>query len=384
MKFWAIVTASAALGVCFFAFSIIPSDADVAGTPTDQTFQATKLNVDGVSGRLTIETAPAGSPIRVRASGMSETLRQLLVQQQGDTVLVQLPGMDNQYWWPWSLLNWKSEKYDDLTVVVSMPKGLPVTISEFSGYAQAGDLDAPLQFGAAGGGKANFGRVTDARLSVSGSLDVQTGDVMGFLNIEVAGSGEIRTGSARDTRIEIAGSGEAYVGAVTGRLSVAMAGSGETRVASATGPVDIQIAGSGDVIIDGGRADPFGVSIAGSGNVVFRGEAVNPRIEILGSGDVSVASYSGQLSQSIMGSGDFRSGSVAPSPPAPPAPPAPPSASMPLPSVPPVPPAPGRGGTYQSNCPQPSDICVHRIDGSNNRQVRSDNVQVVQPWYWPK
>ena len=62
----------------------------------------------------------------------------------------------------------------------------------------------------------------------------------------------------------------------------------------------LSIAGAGDTRINGGRADPFKVSIVGSGDVSFAGEAVDPQISAIGSGEVWIKSYTGKLSSSGM------------------------------------------------------------------------------------
>ena len=47
--------------------------------------------------------------------------------------------------------------------------------------------------------------------------------------------------------------------------------------------------------IAGGLADPLRLSIMGSGDFDFGGEAVNPHVEVLGSGKVRIKSYRGNL-----------------------------------------------------------------------------------------
>jgi hypothetical protein len=57
---------------------------------------------------------------------------------------------------------------------------------------------------------------------------------------------------------------------------------------------------------------------------MFKGHAVNPRVEIYGSGNVTVGSYSGSLNQEVAGSGEFKvlNQGAAPPPPVPPEQPA--------------------------------------------------------------
>jgi hypothetical protein len=65
-----------------------------------------------------------------------------------------------------------------------------------------------------------------------------------------------------------------------------------------------------------------GSQIAGSGDILFKGHAVNPKVEIMGSGSVTVGSYEGNLDKDIAGSGDFKVLGTVGAPSVPPAPPA--------------------------------------------------------------
>ena len=62
----------------------------------------------------------------------------------------------------------------------------------------------------------------------------------------------------------------------------------------------LSIAGSGGVDIKNGKANPFKVAIVGSGDVSFGGEAVDPSISAIASGNVWIKSYTGKLSSSGM------------------------------------------------------------------------------------
>ena len=102
---------------------------------------------------------------------------------------------------------------------------------------------------------------------------------------------------------------------------------GAHNITDGSGSLDVDIAGSGDLVVDGGVATAFKVEIAGSGDVLFKGHAVNPKVEIMGSGSVTVGSYEGNLDKDIAGSGDFKVLGTAGAPPATqqPTPPAPPA-----------------------------------------------------------
>jgi hypothetical protein len=84
---------------------------------------------------------------------------------------------------------------------------------------------------------------------------------------------------------------------------VDIAGSGDVGVGSISGPVDVRIAGSGDVKIAGGRATTMNVMVAGSGNVDFGGVAETLKARVAGSGDIRAKQVTGEVHKTIMGSG---------------------------------------------------------------------------------
>jgi len=300
-----------------------------AGGPVDQNFPVKKVHLDGLVAQVTFDNAQGGG-VRVQANGKPEVLKRLEVRAIGDEVFVHLADSPTgDAWFPWNLFNQWSEHGAavDLQVHISAPLGTPVEIEDMVGSVTAGDLDAPLSLEGSSL-KARFGRVTTARVSVAGSGSILLGAVQQTLDIEVAGSGKFEAASAASARIEIAGGGDVKIGPVATGLRTEVAGSGDVRVASVNGPVDVSIAGSGSVIIDGGRATPLKAEIAGSGDVVLNGEAVDPNVSIYGSGSVKVRAYSGRLQKEIAGSGDWivtNQGVQSPAPVAPAAPPAPPS-----------------------------------------------------------
>lgn len=305
------------------------------GGPVDKTYTVRRVRIDGMVAQVEIITSPQPGPVRLQANGKAETMKELQVRAVGDELFLRLDKEEDEAWFPWNLFNmWgKERKVRDLSLRITAPTGTPFDLEGMVGTINAGDLDAPLRLDGHAV-EARFGRVQSAAVEIAGSGRISIGTVKEMLDVEVAGSGNLQVASAAAAQIEIAGGGNVVIGPLAGGLSTEVAGSGNIRVAQVNGPVDIEIAGSGDVLIEGGRADPFQVQIAGSGDVVFRGEAVNPRVEIMGSGDVKVASFSGSKSEEIMGSGRFEVMSQPPGAPQPagPQPPAPPS----------PPPAPGR------------------------------------------
>jgi Putative auto-transporter adhesin, head GIN domain len=282
--------------------------ASAAGSagPIDKAFAVRRVHIDGMVAKVEIVTLPQPGPVRLQASGKPETMKELQIRSVGDELFLRLDTDKDEAWFPWNLFNmWsKDRKIQDLSIRISAPTGTPYEIEGMIGIINAGDIDAPLRL-EAHAVQARFGRVDEAQVSIAGSGRIILGAVKETLDLEVAGSGNFEAASAKAAQIEIAGGGNVTLGPVATGLSAEVAGSGTVRVASVNGPVDIEIAGSGDILINGGRANPLKVEIAGSGDVVLKGEAVDPNVEIMGSGRVKVNSYTGHLRQEIMGSGRF-------------------------------------------------------------------------------
>lgn len=298
--------------------------------PVDQSFTVRRVHIDKMTARIELITVAQPGPVRLQANGKPETMKELQVRSVGDELFVRLDTDKDEAWFPWNLFNMfsRDRKAQDLSIRITAPVGTPYEIEDMIGTINGGDLDAPLRL-EGHAVQARFGRVQSAQISIAGSGQVAVGAVKETIDLELAGSGRFSAASAAAAQVEIAGGGDIVIGPLAGGLDAELAGSGSVRVAHVNGPVQIEIAGSGGVVIDGGRADPFSVEIAGSGDVTFRGEAVNPRVEIMGSGDVKVNSYSGNLDKDIMGSGDFevmnRGAQPVPAPPTQPAVPTPPS-----------------------------------------------------------
>ena len=140
-------------------------------------------------------------------------------------------------------------------------------------------------------------------LSIAGCDDWTIANVRGRLNIHDAGSGRIRTGAAGDLTLNIAGSASLRTRAIANGVHAHIAGAGEVDIEDASGPIQVDIAGHGDVRIGGGHATDMRVSIVGSGDVAYKGVADNLRAAIAGSGEIVVAKVTGEVRKSIAGSG---------------------------------------------------------------------------------
>lgn len=123
------------------------------------------------------------------------------------------------------------------------------------------------------------------------------------------GSGDFKTkGGVSSDRLdmEVAGSGSLVLdGVKANHLSINIAGSGNATAGhTATKTTDVSIAGSGNVGINGIKTDGLNTSIAGSGDIKITGADINrAKCAIAGSGDIDIKGNVRQCDRSIAGSG---------------------------------------------------------------------------------
>ena len=112
------------------------------------------------------------------------------------------------------------------------------------------------------------------------------------LDVEIAGSGKVLLAAASclDGDLQIAGSGDIEIGQLTvNDIKTEIAGSGDINLGAMTcKKMNLSIAGSGDVNCDNINADNVHTEIAGSGNVTLKGTVRNQTKDIAGSGKVNI------------------------------------------------------------------------------------------------
>lgn len=112
------------------------------------------------------------------------------------------------------------------------------------------------------------------------------------LDVEIAGSGKVllTAVTCHDSDLAIAGSGDIEIGNLeVQEVNCEIAGSGNINLGTMTCKnMEVEIAGSGDVNCDNINAENVKCEIAGSGNVNLKGTVLNQTKEIMGSGKVNI------------------------------------------------------------------------------------------------
>ncbi|WP_156767865.1 GIN domain-containing protein [Candidatus Viadribacter manganicus] len=184
-----------------------------------------------------------------------------------------------------------------------------------------------LQLDRSGAGSTDIGATQSLSLEVNGCSTTTVADVAGDLSMDIAGSGNVNTGAAQSLDADVAGSADVVTGAIASGAAIDLAGSGSVTMASLTGELNSDAAGSGVVTVRGGAitiasidlagsgdvsiaatVQDLNVSIVGSGSVDVTAPVVNIDAEIAGSGSVSAPAASGSVRQEVFGSGEVSVG----------------------------------------------------------------------------
>lgn len=161
-----------------------------------------------------------------------------------------------------------------------------------------------------GAGSTEIGPTQALTLEVAGCSSTTAGDVGGAAELDVAGSGDMRIGAVQTLNADVAGSANVNIGAVAAGAEVDIAGSGSVTLASLTGDLNTDGAGSGNIEVQGGTIATAEVDLAGSGGVSISAPVQTLNVSIVGSGDVDVNGAVGDIDADIAGSGSVSAQSV--------------------------------------------------------------------------
>lgn len=135
-----------------------------------------------------------------------------------------------------------------------------------------------------------------------------------FRTFEQRGSGNMRLAglSQPDTKLSVEGSGDIQADGKVERLTVRVAGSGDVTASGSTGALEVDLEGSGDVKLASLTTKSAHVKIDGSGNVEIAPMDAS-RVDVVGegSGDFEAVGTTKDLTVSVEGSGDMKLGRLA-------------------------------------------------------------------------
>ncbi len=167
-------------------------------------------------------------------------------------------------------------------------------------------MDARVSVGEAVFG--SIGRSDSLAFSNNGCGDWTIANVRGHLRLSQAGSGDTRTGAAGSADLSVAGSGAVVTRTIRDGLEAVSSGAGDIAAEQVSGPLNVRVAGSGDIRAPAGKVTQMSADVAGSGDVRFGGVAQSLTASVAGSGGVIVAQVTGPVRKRVFGSGGVRVG----------------------------------------------------------------------------
>ena len=205
------------------------------GDANAETFQADAVEIENMPGNLVVEITQ-GTLIEIEISGPAiATARVDLRMIAGFLRLdYEKPAIG---------------KGPEIDVVLRIPEGMPLTIDDFSGTVDIGDLNSHLILRSGGKVVGKVGAVRSAEIQLNGGTSgLAIGDVSGALEVGINGNGDARVGSAGATEISINGAGDVVMGQISGNLDVRINGGGDVVGGRVSGTFSVAINGSGKVI----------------------------------------------------------------------------------------------------------------------------------------
>lgn len=267
----------------FFAVLLAVQPAAAIEGPYAGGFKAKSLGLGNLVGYL--EVAVGGNEMTVEITGREDELKYITVSVDGDELSIRSSKKRRQI---------QGRAKDIAFFKLSVPEGTPIDIDGMIGRGVIGDLNAPIDMDVTAF-KGAIGDVTAADIRIHGSGELTLGDVRDDLDIAISGAGSVEAVRARAARVDIDGSGAVKVASLTDGLTTDISGSGKVSVVDVRGPVNVVVAGSGEVRLKAGEASPLRLRIIGSGKFDFGGTAHDPDITVLGTGDVHIKAYTGAI-----------------------------------------------------------------------------------------
>lgn len=276
-------------GTGYIKIGSSPEAKDEVETKT-KSFSAKNLQVNGLSGNLTVEVG--GSEIKVKVVAPKSMINNINVVHSGDTVIIEdknssrggmtisntIIGGSHQTVVSGRVRNTTvisgsgnisitgngicisggpviisgEKSSNEVRVNVTVPKGTNVSLANVYGNTEIGDIDGDLQINAKGGDRIHAGRVKNATLNVKGSANITVDSVNGdFVNITCAGSADIgiKGGKTTNLMMGVSGSADVKFGGETHNANLVASGSADIVVNKVTNTPLISESGCADIRI---------------------------------------------------------------------------------------------------------------------------------------
>lgn len=245
---------------------------NVTPEPTETltwSFAAHAVSLRGFSARLLVRTHDK-KEIRLRLSGPRDRVRRVMprirhgdlevdadihggivrgsVRVENSIVITQEGGTSNVV--IGGISTAETSSHNAMTLFLTVPRAVPITIEGYSGDADIANLSAPLSMQLLSG-RARIGHLVRAYLAIAGSGEISVDRIDGALDLSIDGAGniDISDGIMPALSIQTDGSARIAVGGRVGQASLMLAGDADIWIARTDRRPDVNADGIANVVI---------------------------------------------------------------------------------------------------------------------------------------
>lgn len=135
-----------------------------------------------------------------------------------------------------------------LEISVLVPVGIPLELSSLNGNCHVGNTNSQVKLSISSG-DCKLGKINKSELSVQGSGNIEANQVTGNLNVNINGSGNIiiHNGQVNHLEAVLDGSGQIDLGVHAQEATISLMGAGNIRVTEVKSQPQVNISGVGNV-----------------------------------------------------------------------------------------------------------------------------------------
>lgn len=200
-----------------------------------------QLKTENLIGNIKIDNLDV-SEIIVKAKGSDDYLRNLIIEQDGDTLLIKHKDKDSP----------ALKDTIDTDIHIQLPRHARLDLGLTNAHATIADRGGETIVTINGSGSANLEGVEGTfKSAINGNGNVELEKLNGDAETTIQGAGKVNIQSGKSSLIKtnISGSGDVSFGGEVGNADLTISGSGKVFINRLTGSIDQKISGHGQVEI---------------------------------------------------------------------------------------------------------------------------------------
>lgn len=140
---------------------------------------------------------------------------------------------------------------NEVKIIVKVPKGAAVDLTDVDGKISVGDTDGALRLSMGGVSNIRVGRIGKLRARLSGSSQMDINHVVGDASISVSGSGSINIagGEVAELTVSLSGMGNVRFGGTAQDADLSVSGMGNVHVATVVNRPRKSMSGMGQITV---------------------------------------------------------------------------------------------------------------------------------------